>query len=421
MLSNAKAYPKALKDKYLEVRKLSEKICAPLEIEDYVVQPVVDVSPPKWHLAHTTWFFETFLLIPYIKDYQLFHKEFPFLFNSYYVSAGVRWVRSNRGNLTRPSVKEIYEYRSYVNEAMIGFFDEFSSSWTDTLQYIVDIGLQHEQQHQELLLYDIKYILGHNPLLPAYLEGELPGQMNYEVEKLGWIDIPANNYEIGWNKSGFCFDNELGVHTVYIPDTQVAPQLVTNTEYLNFIKDGGYERPELWLSEGWDWVGQLSCKMPMYWHLNDGSYHSYTSYGLQPLQMEHPVMHVSFFEADAFARWAGKELPSEAVWEVACRLSESEVPGTANFVDGKKHTVSGPGHFYGNLWEWTSSPYRPYPGYQAPDGALGEYNGKFMINQMVLRGGSFGTSRDHIRFSYRNFFHPHLRWMFSGIRLASQS
>ena len=420
MLSNTTADLEALKNKFFKVRELSEQICSPLEIEDYVVQPIVDVSPPKWHLAHTTWFFETFLLSPYARNYKLFHKEFPFLFNSYYVSAGDRWVRAHRGNLTRPSVKEIYDYRSYVNKAMAGLLDEISSSWTEELQYIFDVGLQHEQQHQELLLYDIKYILGHNPLLPSYLEGELSSETENKVEALQWIDIPANNYEIGWSQSGFCFDNELGVHKVYIPDTQVATHLVTNAEYLNFIKDGGYERPELWLSEGWDWVGQLDYKVPMYWHLLDGSYHSYTSYGLQPLQLNHPVMHVSFFEADAFARWAGKELPSEAAWEVACRFSESEVPSRANFVDGIKHTVSGLGHFYGNLWEWTSSPYRPYPGYQPPDGALGEYNGKFMINQMVLRGGSFGTSRDHIRFSYRNFFHPHLRWMFSGIRLASQ-
>lgn len=421
MLSKTIAYSEGLIHRFQSVRKLSERICAPLEVEDYVVQPIEDVSPPKWHLAHTTWFFETFLLQPFDKGYQLFNDQFPYLFNSYYVAAGDRWVRGQRGNLTRPSVKEIYRYRQYVDEAVTRFFDRSSEDWNEELKHIVDLGLQHEQQHQELLMYDIKYILGNNPLLPSYLEHALPAPpASSHSADPNWIDIPTGTYEIGWGDQGFCFDNELGRHSVYISEVQVSNQLVTNGEYVDFIEDGGYDRPELWLSEGWDWASQLTYKAPLYWHHIKDSYYSYTSYGLQALNHQEPVMHVSFFEADAFARWAGKELPTEFDWEIACQLAEPQIPTDANFAEGTKHVHSGTGHFYGNLWEWTASPYRPYPGYKAPSGALGEYNGKFMINQMVLRGGSFATSRDHIRYSYRNFFHPHLRWMFSGIRLASR-
>lgn len=421
MLSKSIVDSQELIGRFQSVRKQTEEICAPLEIEDYVVQPIEDVSPPKWHLAHTTWFFETFLLKPYEKDYQLFDEQFPYFFNSYYVAAGDRWIRGQRGNLTRPSVKEIYRYRHYVDQAVAHLFAKISADWTDELQHIFDIGIQHEQQHQELLMYDIKYILGHNPLLPSYLGGDIPTK-NEPLPDVDswWIDIPEGTYEIGWKEQGFCFDNELGRHKVYLQEARVSNQLVTNREYVAFIEDGGYDRPELWLSEGWEWANQLTYKAPLYWHHIKDLYYTYTSYGLQPMNLKEPVMHVSFYEADAFARWAGKELPTESEWEVACQLSEPRVPESANFIEGIKHVQQGNGQFYGNLWEWTASPYRPYPGYSAPSGALGEYNGKFMINQMVLRGGSFGTSRDHIRYSYRNFFHPHLRWMFSGIRLASK-
>ena len=410
----SEALNQQLLTRFLSVRKQSEKLCEPLETEDYVVQPVVDVSPPKWHLAHTTWFFEVFVLQQYYKGYRLYHNDFPFLFNSYYVSAGDRWTRAERGHLTRPTVHEIFTYRKYVEEQMQEFLG--SCNMTDELAYVLEIGLQHEQQHQELLLYDVKYILGHNPLFPAYRHqeaGNVPEMVN------DWLKVGEGNYDIGFEGPGFCFDNELGRHTVFLHPFEVASRLVTNSEYLEFMEDGGYEDPLHWLSDGWDWVSQHQVKAPMYWIREDGHWHNYTLGGLSRVDRHAPVSHISFYEADAFARWKGMRLPTEFEWEVAAGIYEPQIPPSANFVEKERFgPVSGQPGFFGNLWEWTSSAYQPYPYYKAPDGALGEYNGKFMVNQKVLRGGSYATPADHIRLTYRNFFHPHLQWLFCGIRLA---
>ncbi len=381
-----------------------------------MVQPTMDVSPPKWHLAHTTWFFETFLLSAYDRSYKVFNSDYPLLFNSYYIAAGERWVRSERGALTRPTVQEIIEYRDYVDQALISYIDH--NELSEREKYIMEIGLNHEQQHQELLLYDIKYILGHNPLFPVYSDRKDTSQINSRTQ--GWIEIPEGIFEIGHDVHGFCYDNETGVHKVYLQSAEISDKLVTNEEYLEFISAGGYNSHQYWLSEGWDWVNSEKRKAPLYWIREDGRWHHYTLQGLRPVDGELPVSHVSFYEADAFARWKGYRLPTEYEWEIAAKMTEPNVPDTANFVESRLFHENGSNgyDFFGNLWEWTSSPYRPYPYFKPDEGALGEYNGKFMVNQMVLRGGSYGTSRSHIRHTYRNFFHPHLQWMFSGIRLA---
>ncbi|WP_421871775.1 ergothioneine biosynthesis protein EgtB [Marinoscillum sp.] len=402
--------------RFQTVRDRFLQLVEPLEIEDFVVQPVQDVSPPKWHLAHTTWFFEVFVLVPNVKDYQLFHPDYPYLFNSYYVAAGDRWTRAERGFLTRPTVKEIMNYRAYVEEHMLTFLS--TAKMTEDLAYVMEIGLQHEQQHQELFLYDIKYILGHNPLFPAYKDLALaPSQ---EVDAMQWLSVEKGNYSVGYDGNGFCFDNELGRHEIHLEAFEIADRLVTNGEFFEFIHAGGYENHEYWLSEGWDWVNNQDYKSPMYWIKEDNKWMYYTLGGLKEIDMNEPVAHVSFYEADAYARWTGYRLPTEFEWEVACQKYEREIPANAHLMDNSSfhpQHASGPG-FYGNLWEWTSSAYQPYPYYRAPDGALGEYNGKFMVNQKVLRGGSFATPKEQIRYSYRNFFHPHLQWLFAGIRLS---
>lgn len=401
--------------KYNRIRGHSIGLCDPLEIEDFVAQPSTDVSPPKWHLAHTTWFFENFLLVPFLENYKVFHKEYSFLFNSYYVSVGARWMRAERGYLTRPTVSDIYKYREYVDEQMRVLLNQNLSA---EVLGILELGFQHEQQHQELLLYDIKYILGQNPLFPVYKP--LPAKPKKSPAPMSWLAVAGGNYEIGYEGNDFHFDNELGRHTVFIHRCEVASRLVNVGEYLEFMNEGGYDNTEYWLAEGWDWVQKEKVRAPLYWIQEDGGWSYYTLQGLQPLNLSEPVAHVSFYEADAFARWKGVRLPTEYEWEVASLKYEKEIPNTANFVEsGAYSPINDDGHgFFGNLWEWTSSAYRPYPFYKAPPGAIGEYNGKFMINQMVLRGGSYATARDHIRPTYRNFFHPHLQWHFNGIRLA---
>ncbi|MBV6647930.1 MAG: ergothioneine biosynthesis protein EgtB [Cyclobacteriaceae bacterium] len=402
-----------LLQRFQKIRAQSVRLCDPLEIEDFSAQPCVDVSPPKWHLGHTTWFFENFLLVPHLPDYQVFHQDFCFLFNSYYVTVGDRWTRAERGFLTRPTVREVLDYRKYVEEKMEAFLQAFPLD--SKLQHVFEVGLQHEQQHQELLLYDIKYILGMNPLFPVYVELDDSSNSNIKKE---WLDIPGGQYQIGHQGGDFHFDNEEGVHQVFLHDYGIASSPVTNGEYLQFMESGGYESFQYWLSEGWDWVQQNGCKAPLYWHFENDKWFHYTLGGFKQIQLDDPIAHVSFYEADAFAKWKGLRLPTEFEWEVACRQYESEVPKSANFVEEEHFKpIQNPG-FHGNLWEWTSSAYRPYPFYQAEEGALGEYNGKFMMNQMVLRGGSYATPRDHIRATYRNFFHPHLQWLFSGFRLA---
>ncbi|QLE01746.1 ergothioneine biosynthesis protein EgtB [Galbibacter sp. BG1] len=378
--------------KFLQTRQATEEICAPLTQEDYVVQPTVDVSPPKWHLGHTTWFFEEFILKKYVENYKEFDPQFSFLFNSYYESMGERVLRTNRGNLTRPSVEEVYRYRDYVTNHLSEFLDDHAN---DEIAKLITIGIHHEKQHQELLFTDIKYILGNNPLLPHF--SETFEENLIEKQKSKWIKIPEGIYEIGHATTDFCFDNELGKHKVFLHKYKISNKLVTNAEYLEFIEDGGYSNFAYWHAEGWDWVQQNAIKNPLYWHFIDNEWHQYTFKGLKPLDLEAPVTHISYYEAFAYAEWRGLRLPTEFEWEVA-----------QDYFD------------WGKRWEWTESAYVPYPFYKKEPGALGEYNGKFMVNQKVLRGASVVTSKDHSRYTYRNFFHPHLRWQFTGIRLAKR-
>ncbi|THV59874.1 ergothioneine biosynthesis protein EgtB [Chryseobacterium candidae] len=381
---------KDITKKYMDIRRRSEEICAPLEIEDYVVQPIVDVSPPKWHLGHTTWFFETFILTQHFPDYKVFDPQYNFVFNSYYETIGARVIRTDRGNLSRPSVSEVYQYRKYVDEHMEAFLE--SSFLTEALKPLLELGLNHEQQHQELLITDIKYILGHNPLFPAYTK-EKSGQMN--SGDLEMLRFSEGIYEIGFKGDGFCFDNELGRHKVYLTDFEIASRLVTNSEYLEFMKAGGYEDFRYWHAEGWDWVKQNSAKSPLYWHYIEDQWMYYTLHGLQEIDPHAPLRHINFYEASAFASWKGMRLPTEEEWEAA-----------SDYFD------------WGTRWEWTNSAYLPYPHFKKEAGAVGEYNGKFMINQMVLRGASEATPPGHSRNTYRNFFQPDLKWQFTGIRLA---
>jgi len=377
---------------FIETRAHTEIICAPLEIEDYVVQPVADVSPPKWHLGHTTWFFEEFVLKKYKKGYKLFDENSAFVFNSYYESVGEKVVRTDRGNLSRPTVAWIYDYRSYVTKAISDLFDN-SSSFSEELLNVMEIGCHHEKQHQELLLTDIKYILGNNPLLPIYKDNyrENPVQ-EFQQE---WLSISEGIYEIGHEGNSFFYDNEIGRHKVYLNQYQIANKLVTNGEYLEFINDKGYKDVLLWHAEAWDWINTEKIAAPSYWHYVEGNWKQYTLGGLVDLDLDAPLEHISYYEAFAFAQWKGLRLPTEFEWEVAQEKFK-----------------------WGSRWEWTESSYDAYPNYKKADGALGEYNGKFMVNQKVLRGGSVATSANHTRATYRNFFQPHLRWQFTGVRLA---
>ncbi|WP_026135614.1 ergothioneine biosynthesis protein EgtB [Nafulsella turpanensis] len=410
----------ALYERFRRIRKQTEEICAPLQAEDYVVQPVVEVSPPKWHLGHTSWFFEEFVLKPRKEGYRLFHPDYAFLFNSYYESVGRRVMRTNRGNLTRPSVAEVYAYRKYVNEQMEEYL--LQAELPDDIRFVIEMGLQHEQQHQELLIYDIKFILGGNPLFPVYKELAMERPANVP-KAANWLEVEEGLYTIGCNQPDtFHFDNERGAHKEYLEAFRLMDRLVTNGEYIEFMEDGGYKDFRHWLQEGWEWVKQEKIQAPFHWHQVEGEWYRYSLHGLEKLNLQAPMSHISFYEADAYARWKGMRLPTEAEWEVACRQYSPHIPGSANLqqsgVFEPQPPQSGNYQFYGDLWEWTASAYRPYPYYEAPEGALGEYNGKFMINQMVLRGGSCATPEDHIRPSYRNFFHPQLRWFFSGLRLA---
>ena len=379
-------------EKYLDVRKYTEDICSSLKTEDYVVQPVVDVSPPKWHIGHTTWFFETFVLKPNMESYEEFDPQYNYVFNSYYETVGARVIRTDRGNLSRPSVEDIYKFRRHVDGAMKEFLQKEPSK---ELKELLILGLNHEQQHQELLSTDIKYILGNNPLFPAYEfapngKKDKPSQKNKP-----FIKIEKGVYDIGYSGNDFCFDNELARHQVLLQPFSIASDLVTNEDFLEFMNAGGYKNFNYWHAEGWDWVKTNNINSPLYWHFIDGDWYNYTSDGLQKININDPVCHISFYEASAFASWKGMRLPTEFEWEIAAQ----------QFGWGKR-------------WEWTESAYLPYPGFTKAPGAIGEYNGKFMVNQKVLRGASEVTPPGHSRITYRNFFHPHLRWQFTGIRLA---
>ncbi len=376
---------------YQRVRRDTEKLCEPLEIEDYIPQPVVDVSPPKWNIAHVTWFFEEMILKKHLPNYTVFDSDFGFLFNSYYNSIGDRTSRDQRGSLSRPTVRRVFEFRNHVDERMA---ELITSGVVDDTRQLIVLGLNHEQQHQELFLSDLKFSFSLNPLFPVYREGYFPEEMT--EEKIGGeTHLAAGIYEIGFGGDEFCFDNELGRHKVYLDDFSISNSLVTNREFLDFINDGAYSDHRLWHSEGWDWVNDNKIESPQYWHKREEGWAQFTLGGLRSLDLDAPVCHVSFYEAAAFAEWAGRRLPTEFEWEAA----------NAQFNWGKR-------------WEWTHSAYLPYPRYSKAPGAIGEYNGKFMINQMVLRGASAVTSQGHSRPTYRNFFHPHLRWQFTGIRLA---
>ncbi len=377
-------------EQYNSVRTYTEKICKPLQIEDYVVQSAVFASPAKWHLAHTTWFFEEFVLKKYFNNYKVFHQDFSFLFNSYYNNIGDRVFRANRGNITRPNVEEVYQYRKYVNEYINMLLSQNNSS---ELKGVIELGIHHEQQHQELLITDIKYMLGTNPTFPKYDGNKcLVSSIN---ESSGFIEIKEGVYEIGHKTTDFSYDNELGTHKRYINEFQISKALITNKEFIEFIEDGGYTNFNLWLDEGWSWVQENKIKAPLYWHKINNEWHHYTLAGLQKVEIESIVCHVSFYEAYAYAQWKQMRLPTEFEWEVASSQLQ-----------------------WGSRWEWTYSSYLPYPNFKKAAGAIGEYNGKFMINQMVLRGASVATSPNHSRYTYRNFFHPNERWQFTGIRLV---
>jgi len=407
--------------RYREIRRTTERLCEPLAIEDQVLQAMPDVSPTKWHLAHVSWFFETFLLTPHLPGYEPLNPAYTFLFNSYYNGVGPQFSRPARGHLSRPTVAEVYAYRQWVDRGMERLLAETDSERPIAPAALIELGLNHEQQHQELILTDIKYNLAMNPLHPVYHaialpRGAAPGPLDWREHRGGLVPI-------GYDGSGFAFDNEGPRHTVYLRPFRLADRLTTNGEYLQFIEAGGYRRSEPWLSEGWRTVQERGWQAPLYWEWQDGGWWTQTLSGYLPVDLHAPVTHVSYYEADAYARWRDARLPTEPEWEHAA----ADVPVSGNLQErGIFHplpvTADAPvAQLFGDVWEWTQSAYAPYPGYRAEPGAVGEYNGKFMVSQMVLRGGSCVTPESHIRATYRNFFPPDARWQFSGIRLAEDA
>lgn len=413
--------PKELITVYQHTRSTTEKLCAQLITEDYGIQGMEDVSPPKWHLAHSSWFFETCILKQH-SEYQVYNPMFHQLFNSYYQLLGIPFPRPHRGLLSRPSVKEVYQYRNYIDEQMITLLNK-TVELDNNFVSLIELGIHHEQQHQELLLMDIQFNFSLNPLFPAYLSN-YSALDTHRMTPLNFIELHPAIAEVGAEGEGFSFDNEHPKHQKMITQCALADRLITNEEYLHFIEDGGYKNPGLWLADGWDWCIKNKITSPLYWHRRDNAWYQFSLHGLNPLIKQAPVSHISFYEAEAYARWANARLPTEDEWEHHVKTAGYSITGNFleqnNFSPLSKSELNSdnPNQFFGDLWEWTSSAYAPYPRYKPFRGMIGEYNGKFMNNQRVLRGGSHSTPQNHIRATYRNFFQPDKRWHFCGIRLA---
>jgi ergothioneine biosynthesis protein EgtB len=414
----SEAAQRTLSRTYSSVRQASVRLIEPLDPEDCALQSMENASPAKWHLAHTSWYFETFVLDPALPAYRAYHPSYRNLFNSYYNSVGAQYTRNARGLLTRPNLSEVLRYRAHVDRHMESLLCQ-ESELRSEVRAVIELGIHHEQQHQELILTDVKHLLAANPLRPAYHKIPTPG--SHAAAALRWFSHEGGVQKIGHSGAGFAFDNEGPRHRVFVEAFELASRAVTNGEYQAFVADGGYQNSACWLSDGWASVQRNGWWAPLYWEREGGAFQVKTLAGMEPLCADEPVTHVSFYEADAYARWSGARLPSEQEWE--CVASQQPVEG--NFVDsGRLHPApavareAGPAQLFGDVWEWTRSAYAPYPGFQPLEGAIGEYNGKFMSNQLTLRGGSCATPRDHIRATYRNFFYPDARWQFSGLRLA---
>ena len=404
-----------------DTRAFSEALCEPLTAEDMGLQACPEVSPPRWHLAHTTWFFETFILKPFAPGYKPSDDRFEYLFNSYYNGVGEQYPRPQRHLLSRPGNEAVRAWRASVDEAMQALLT--GPDVAGEVADLVALGIEHEQQHQELLVTDLKFSFSHNPLAPVYRPRQ---DSDAQAPPLRWHEYPGGLTELGADPAeGFCFDNETPRHRQWLEPFALASRPATCGEYLAFIEDGGYQRPELWLSDGWAWLKEQGAQAPLYWDLDGDTPAHYTLAGRRPINPQEPVAHLNYYEADAFARWSGKRLPTEAEWEHAAARLSAATATHAGFVDSRRFhpgvagaDSQGPAQMFGDVWEWTASAYLPYPGFTAAAGAVGEYNGKFMCNQMVLRGGSCASAPGHLRATYRNFFYPHLRWQFSGVRLA---
>lgn len=408
---------KSLQERFAQIRRTSMRITAWLSAEDQMLQSMPDASPTKWHLAHTTWFFETFILLANAPGYKPFDDRYQYLFNSYYKQLGAHPYRGSRGLLSRPRLEEVHAYREHVDQALMAWLNQFD----DSVNELIELGLNHEQQHQELMLTDVKHGLWSSPLRPESIRG--PRVLDVTPPQ-DWTEFDGGIHAVGNAGGGFAFDNESPRHDVLLQPFAIASRAVTNGEYLEFMQDGGYQRPELWLSDGWDTVCAQRWNAPLYWEETDGAWRQFvlngtTGAGMRDVNPAEPVCHVSFYEADAYARWSGARLLREEEWEVAA----VQLPSEGSFLDDNSfhpRPAKGEGNqqMFGDVWQWTASPYVAYPGFKPATGVVGEYNGKFMCNQLVLRGGSCATPASHIRASYRNFFPPHARWQFSGIRLA---
>jgi ergothioneine biosynthesis protein EgtB len=409
-------------DRFLEIRRQTESLAAPLSEADAQLQSMPDVSPAKWHLAHTTWFFETFILCEHTHDYQRFNESFNYLFNSYYNGIGEQYPRHQRGLISRPSLQEVVHYRHFIDDAMCRFLLDLEKENKVDLLALVELGLQHEQQHQELLLTDIKHSLFHNPLYPVY-QSQPSSPVNFDSRPLEWLPINGGLASIGYEGEGFSYDNERPNHMVYLHEYALASRLVTNGEYAEFIDSGGYSNPDYWLADGWSWLQESKHEHPLYWLQKDNKWYEYTLYGLLPLDEHQPVIHVNYYEANAYANWLGVRLPTEFEWEHAVqqyqvKIGLNQIHKHPSIDSDRSSSTNSLAQAFTQGWQWTSSHYAAYPGFSPFSGVAGEYNGKFMSNQYVLRGSSCVTPTGHARLSYRNFFYAHQNWQFTTIRLA---